>query len=145
MILINERLNYAGSMGNDHVRLFTGNPIVRKGDGGLVMGRGAARQVRDLYPGIDVEFGERMPTTHRLTFVRRGEDRFGWFQVKHHWAEPADLQLIRESAELLRMVAVLHPHVTFHLNAPGVGNGQLKWEDVQPLLFTLPNNVKVYL
>lgn len=144
MILLDERLNYAGHMGKDHVRLFTGNSIVRKGDGGLVMGRGAARQVRDLYPGIDQRFGAMMPTAFRLAFLTYNANRFGWFQVKHHWAEPADLQLIGESAELLRKIAEIHPHMTFHLNAPGIGNGQLHWDDVHPLLVSLPDNVVIY-
>lgn len=143
MILLNQRLNYAVHMGKDHVRLFTGNPIIRK-DGCLVMGRGAARQVRDLYPGIDKELGDRMASSHRLTFVKWNVQKFGWFQVKYHWAEPADLQLIGESAELLGDIAENHPSYTFHLNAPGIGNGQLHWDDVHPLLVSLPDNVVIY-
>ena len=143
MRLITGHLDYRLGVSPRHVRLFTGNPIVRK-DGCLVMGRGAARQVRDLYPGIDKAFGERMASSHRLTFVNWNGQKFGWFQVKHHWADKAQLDLIQESAVLLDDIARQHSGYTFHLNAPGIGNGQLQWDDVRPLLVSLPDNVVIY-
>lgn len=143
MKLIHHRLDYAKPWSLPDVYLFTGNPI-RNARGGVVMGRGAALQVRDTYPGIDQLIRTHKPVT--FTAIPSGNQQYiGWFQVKHHWRDPADLRLIRASADMLANIAAARQHVTFHLNAPGIGNGKLSWADVQPALQTLPDNVLIYL
>ena len=143
MRTIQHRLDYATRWSLPDVYLFTGNPV-RNARGGVVMGRGAARQVRDAYPGLDLLIKTHKPVT--FVEVPGGDQQYiGWFQVKHHWRDPADLPLISASADMLASIAGTRQHVTFHLNAPGIGNGKLAWDDVLPVLQHLPDNVLIYL
>ena len=141
--IVRQHLDYVQRWSLPDVYLFTANAI-RTRDGRLVMGAGAAKAVRDAYPGID----SRIPLNSPVTYVEvtPGSNQWlGRFQVKHHWKDAADLELIAQSAEILARHATLRPNVQFHLNAPGVGNGRLQWADVQPLLTRLPENVAIYL
>ena len=125
--------------------IFTGNSFIKR-NGALVMGRGIAREVRDKWPGIDVEIGrELMKHIHTDNFygLVLGE-KIGVFQVKHHFSDPAELILIAASAELLRIEAEDHPHARYALNFPGIGNGHLKYDNVLPLLKHLPDNVNIW-
>lgn len=147
MLLMKERLNYGQPWALPDVYLFTGNPVKRR-DGAIVMGRGAARQVRDAYPGVDRRFGALMEPGRRLVWLELApRQHLGWLQVKHHWRDAADLELIRDSLSRLAALCRARPRVTFHLNAPGCGNGGLDWErDIEPLCEELlPDNAVVYL
>lgn len=149
MRVVTGKLDYGRPWSLPDVYLFTGNPAIT-GRGKLVMGRGAARDVRDTYPGVDLLLAQVMPTIvstgNHLAWVTLAKRQvLGWFQVKHHWNEPADLQLIRHSATELHALATLHSDRVFHLNAPGIGNGRLAWGDVRQVLEALPDNVRVYV
>lgn len=92
MILIHQLLDYATPWSLPNVYLFTGNGIVRK-DGGIVMGRGAARQVRDLYPSVQYILGRSITKKPlaKIMFGTIGKAQWiGWFKVKYHWGDPAD-------------------------------------------------------
>jgi hypothetical protein len=148
MKLIKGLLDYSTPWTLPNVYLFTGNPISRK-DGALVMGRGAAKQLRDAYPALQFGLGEtlRRNPERRLLFVpvdRATDQWIGWFKVKHHWADPADISLIKQSTHELRVVAMRRPKRTFHMNYPGIGNGRLDIDTVHPLLQALPDNVLIY-
>lgn len=147
MKLIQGMLDYSKPWAMPDIYCFTGNRIIRK-DGALVMGRGAAKQLRDQYPGIDQEIGRALgflPAHRHITAVPMGGPMvLLWFQVKRHWADEADPSLIQAAALQLAEAAHEHPNVTFHLNAPGIGNGRLSWEEVEPLLQVLPDNVLIY-
>jgi hypothetical protein len=141
--LVKLRLRYEQAWSLPDVYLFTANNVRTKA-GKLVMGAGAAKAVRNAYPGIDL----RIPVDALVTYaeVKPGSGQWiGRFQVKHHWKDAAELELIKRSSQLLSSHAKQRPNVQFHLNAPGVGNGQLLWADVDPLLQILPDNVSVYL
>jgi len=158
MKLVNNLLDYNTPWSLPDVYLFTGNAMVRN-DGAVVMGRGAAKQVRDTYPHVQYALGKKLfknPITN-LVFVQTGSQHtqlsllpsqtnqwIGWFKVKYHWAEPADLDLIYESTSCLTGIATKRPDITFHMNYPGVGNGRLTDADVAPLLSVLPDNVIIY-
>lgn len=139
--IVHSRLDYATPWRLPDIYLFTGNPI-RRSDGALVMGRGAARQVRDHWPTVQHHIRTDKPVTF---YPIHDEQWIGWFQVKHHWRDPADLALIRRSSEALASIARRRQGRRFHLNAPGIGNGRLQWADVEPLLANLPANVSIYL
>lgn len=145
-------LDYSAEWAVPDIYIFTGNPII-KANGAIVMGRGAAKQVRDSYPGIDQAFGRAVKDNpeNSLLFVsvrpRSGKAEakiLGWFKVKNHWQQEARLDLIQESVYALTTQAVANPDVTFHMNYPGIGNGKLTEEEVNPLLTQLPNNVIIY-
>ena len=141
--VIKGHLNYREPWVLPTVKLFTGNPVLRS-DGALVMGAGAAKAVRDRWPGV--QYGLRIIPGRRLAWYEIQPSQWiGWFQVKEHWREPAKVSLIKHAAQQLATVAVSHKGQVFELNAPGVGNGGLKWDVVEPLLAGLPSNVHVYL
>ncbi len=145
MHVINERIDYTKEWGSKEVRLFTGNPII-KADGSVVMGAGAAKQVRDFYSGIDKEFGKRLKKDRRanIIIIRVNTKMIGWVKVKRHWAESADLRLVQESMiELARMANNFHDF-TFRINYPAIGNGRTDIKLVEPLLQVLPDNVIVH-
>jgi len=62
------------------------------------------------------------------------------FPTKHNWWEPADSQLIIASAKLLMQHLDKFGIAEIAIPRPGVGNGQLKWTDVKPLLQDILDN-----
>ena len=68
------------------------------------------------------------------------------FQVKKYWGDPASLDLVRRSVDMMKA----HVHGserygrTFALNYPAIGNGKLKKSDVEPIISELPDNVHVW-
>jgi len=138
------RIDYSEKPDRHTCLLFTGNAFVKK-NGALVMGRGAAQQVRDAYPGADRWFGQRISQQGDVYGVIINPiNGFGIFQVKDHFSEDANLTLIATSARDLRVVAWTFPDILFRCNYPGIGNGKLSRDDVEPVLdaANLPDNVE---
>ena len=147
MKLIHNLLDYSVPWQLPDVFLFTGNPVIKR-NGAIVMGRGAAKQVRDTYPGIDKSFGvvlTKKPEAVLAWVSVAADQHLGWFKVKQHWQNNASLELITYATEALMRVAETHPATTFHMNFPGIGNGKLNSNAVLPILHALPDNVWVYL
>jgi len=124
-----------------HARGITTNGV-RKLNGAAVMGRGVARQALERYPGIDLVLGHELRWGNHVFVLKVGRAQASPagqpilfnFPVKHHWREPADLNLITRSAnELVRMAGELEWHRVL-LPRPGCGNGGLDWRQVGPVL-----------
>jgi len=146
MKIVEGILDYSKPWSLPDVYLFTGNNVV-KNDGAVVMGRGAAKQCRDIYPGIDVAIGNMIrsyPLSPVVWVMINPKQCLGWFQVKKDWQAPAELPLIARSVKALSEVADNHPENTFHMNYPGIGNGKLNQQMVEPLVINLPDNVVLY-
>lgn len=145
MILFEGNLDYTRAEHDPgNVYLFTGNSTVKR-NGGLVMGRGAAKEVRDLYPGIDKEFGRQITSggTYGLIIGTSMRPNIGVFQVKYRFDTRAELRLIKNSVDFLDQYAREFDRAIY-MNYPGVGNGGLLQTDVAPLLSSLPDNVFLY-
>jgi hypothetical protein len=134
------------------VLLVTTNAYVRT-DGGLVMGRGAAYQCTQKYPGSQAEFGKLVTEFSKiypkqpygiLASVRWQAPMLGIFQVKYHFRDDADIGLIENSVKRLSEWASANLTVKFSLNFPGIGNGRLQEKRVLPMLAPLPDNVEVW-
>ena len=149
--MILERGNMFDMWGKTDLFLFTSNPIVNK-QGLAVMGRGIAKQLADSHPIIREVFGDALsdgihfPCDWLCTV--KGQ-RVGYFMVKDHWAQPAELRIIRASVDsLIELIAdigmQMEPFTRIDLNFPGIGNGKLKREDVLPLIEKLPDTVHVW-
>ena len=130
--------------------LITTNSTLKK-SGALVMGRGIARQARDRFAGLDVALGREIAAVcghlghyHLLVSPRWPAAKLGAFQVKTHYARPASLSLIRQSAVALLAWCEEHPGAAVYVNYPGIGNGGLAPAQVLPLLKPLPTNVHVW-
>ena len=142
MIIEHGFIDYCRSPEADEFLLFTGNSYIRQ-DGALVMGRGAAQQVRDYHVDIDKWFGRAISRQGDEYGVIIHPDRLGVFQVKTHFRDRASLALISHSATTLRTLARSFPDMRFVCNFPGIGNGGLLEEDVMDMLDyeDLPDNV----
>lgn len=137
-------IDYSNKPDKHTCLLFTGNAYV-KNSGALVMGRGAAQQVRDTYPGADTWFGARIKRQgDEYGVIINPVNGFGIFQVKHHYHDKASLSLIAVSARDLRIVAWSFPDILFRCNFPGIGNGGLERDEVESVLDSanLPDNVE---
>ena len=158
--MILERGNMWDVFGKTDYFLITTNPI-RKKDGGVVMGRGIAKEAKDRFPRLPYDFGHCLrfmeypnytPDLMRYTGIIDIYDgqRIGYFMVKDHWAADAKLAIIEASVNsLLERMRLRDGSGRFishryDLNFPGIGNGKLSRGDVLPLLQVLPDNVHVW-
>lgn len=116
-------------------RVVTTNGYIRK-DGAAVMGRGVARQCMRKYKGIEFVLGELIRqggnTVHLFGIPPMTDIPIYSFPVKWNFWEVADLGLIGQSARELMSITPLT--YTVVIPRPGCGNGQLKWEDVKPVI-----------
>lgn len=143
MILMEGMLDYDNAYHDSaNLYMFTGNSFVKR-NGALVMGRGAARQVRDSYPGVDRGFGRHIMHLGEYSIVILGERNLGVFQVKRNFSAKAELELIQNSTAALAAYAETFQRAIY-MNYPGIGNGGLIQTDVAPLLQSLPDNVFLY-
>jgi len=125
--------------------LVTTNSFIKK-NGSLVMGRGFAAQIRDTYPGISEIFGNMIIKTcgHLGCYGIIFHGKFGAFQVKYHYMQPAEIELVQRSTELLITIANRQSTKLFGMNCPAIGNGKLQIEVIHPIIEKLPNNVHVW-
>ncbi len=112
----------------------------------LVMGRGAAYDLKVIVPGIDLIFGKMINETcgHLGRYGLIFHERYGAAQVKYRFNEKARLDLVRYSMTRLSTVANRDEKSIFNINYPGIGNGGLKECQVRPILEMLPINVHVW-
>lgn len=163
-------LDYTDEWSLPTIKIFTGNNTITK-DGRLVMGRGAAKQVRDHYRGIDRKLGEKIQDIHNrekrenYNFTLCDIDEFsqlgaysksllklksnktfiiGILQVKQHYSSTADIDIIRDGVQVLNHVARSRPNLKFEMNYPGIGYGNLKIKHIRSIVNILPDNVTLY-
>lgn len=143
MILINELLNYNDWKLPD-VYGFTSNSVITKN--GLVMGGGAALAMKRAVPESPILIAKAMDyKNNSCDAIKVKEDKYiFWFRTKKHYKDFSSLKLITQSTNVLNELAHRYKQLTFHLNAPGIGLGGLKWEDVLPIIEILPDNVRIY-
>lgn len=141
------------SLTNYDYVLVTTNSFIKK-DGDLVMGRGAAKEAAGKFPGLARAAGNyvrdvcgHLGTYHCEPQIMYAHDTYttlGIFQVKKHFKDDADLGLIKESADSLNKLFRDSPHLKVALNFPGIGNGNLKREEVIWTLEELPDNIDIW-
>ena len=137
-----------GNMFTDHdagdYLFVTTNSTIKK-DGSLVMGRGAALEAKTRLKHIDKTLGNLIsrhenPSEYGIVMG----SSLGAFQVKHHFRDAADLDLIRMSTAKLKELAESNPSISYSLNFPGIGFGWREIDEVLPIIETLPDNVTVW-
>jgi hypothetical protein len=117
----------------DGILAVTTNGFVKK-DGSCVMGRGCAREAALRFGWLPRKLGAAI-VKHGNHVFYFPEYRLITFPVKHLWSEPADLNLIQQSArELAQTIEEFKIKEAVYLPRPGCGNGRLKWEDVKKIL-----------
>lgn len=143
-----------GAVLGPHMILVTTNSYKRR-DGALVMGRGAAKQLAVLKPDVPYAFGRRLIDGQFMTYgvmslppQAEGEPWLGAFQVKYHFKDEANMELIQTSLIMLDEMARKMPHMRIDLNYPGIGNGrihdQVRRKQLDKWLDQLPDNVHVW-
>jgi hypothetical protein len=122
-----------------------------KHNGALVMGRGAAKEARDMVKGIDLECGRAITKRKEhdtfamyqdmygfveiRPWTRPGKGGFGIFQVKHNFKDKAQIDLINYSCQTLaQWIRANEFKCPVRMNFPGIGNGQLSRDKVEPIL-----------
>lgn len=145
MQLVNELLDYSVHHDSNIVHLFTGNSVI-KSNGALVMGAGVAKVVRDLYPGIDIMFGNQISHYgyYYVLFTSYEGKTIGVFQTKVNYRDKTPLSLLKTSVNALGSFAHSNSNMEFHMNYPAIGHGQLLYEDVRGIVEELPDNVYLY-
>lgn len=120
----------------------TTNGFIKK-NGEAVMGRGCAKEAKELMPYLPALLGMMIKlqgnNVHELTSknlpLARAYKRLFSFPVKHNWWEEADIDLIGKSCVNLRSMWIKSPGVPIVvIPRPGCGNGKLSWGFVKPLI-----------
>jgi hypothetical protein len=110
--------------------------------GDAIMGRGVAAQAKLRCNFIDTELGGCIIANGNIiNWLDHGLVLS--FPVKHHWNEKANFDLIQKSRDELKKIATFLDEHKFYLPRPGCGNGGLDYNDVRPLMLSLPDNVYV--
>lgn len=130
----------------------TTNLTIKK-DGSLVMGAGIARDFKERFKGINMNWGDRlMRGKHKEGFMVStlkaylGGERIlslVAFPTKDSWKDNSIPELIRNSALTLKQTADIMGWHYVLLPRPGCGMGGLEWENVKPLLNMLDERFKV--
>ncbi len=109
------------------------------------MGRGAALELRQLVPDIDLIFGRMILEScgHLGLYGLLMNGKYGAAQVKYNFRDKANTSLIAFSMAFLTDEAKTNRYI-YNLNYPGIGNGGLDKNIVRPILDILPDNVYVW-
>ena len=143
--MIREHGNMWSIFGSTDYFIVTTNSYVR-GNGQLVMGRGAAFQLKRHFPELPAVAGRVILHLgiYGMIWLLRPREVIGLFQVKKHFKDNARIDLIVMATNILRAKARDCPEKRFDMNFPGIGNGHLKESDVLPIIEVLPDNVHIW-
>ncbi len=146
--MIRERGNMWSIFKHTDYFIVTTNSYIRE-DGALVMGRGAARMLKNRVKGIEYDFGSHIVHLYAYGLViplplTNHKPALGAFQVKTHYMNDAKLYLIEMATVQLLKLSEAQPTKRFDMNFPGIGNGRLLKEDVSPIIQNLPDNVHIW-
>ena len=138
------------------VILITANSYIKK-DGSLTMGKGIALELKNKFPRVEYSFGMavRISCGHLgkygvalNTHIGAPEKVYGLFQVKYHFKDRADLNLIKYSTDILIRMLDWSEYLRTNriaMNYPGIGLGGLSESDVYPIISLLPDNVRIHI
>jgi len=145
--------NLWDEVGRADLILVTTNSYITQ-DHLLVMGRGAAKEAATRYPTLPRLLGDVILRRFShlggygvivIGGMPGGTEAIGAFQVKRHYREKADPQLIGRSAEgLVLHLAKYTYYKRVAMNFPGIGYGGLMEDEVWPHIKDLPDNIFVY-
>lgn len=120
----------------------TTNNIIRH-DGSLVMGAGIAKQFKETFPYLDLNWGVIVDGLkdggHEDYHIlidgpRRWQINSVYLvalQTKRHWQDPSPLDLVVESCHRLKLLADIMNWSVVLMTPPGCGNGKLEWKQVK--------------
>ncbi len=111
------------------------NGFVKK-DGTCVMGRGCAKEARDMFSGIATILGTKIKTNGNKVqgLLRVGSTILAAFPTKHVWWEESSVEVIDRSCVELKAAMDKVDAKKVLLPYPGIGNGKLSVDVVQKIL-----------
>ncbi|MCK5018192.1 MAG: hypothetical protein KAS32_14140 [Candidatus Peribacteraceae bacterium] len=133
----------------DGIILITGNSCLKK-DGSLVMGAGAALEMKVRVPLCDKIYGLIVKQTcghlgiYGIIIRDFYYQPYGLFQTKTDFKHDSKLALISMSTDKLKKLARANTEQIYNVNFPGVGYGKLSKEKVMPIIKSLPKNVVIW-
>ena len=131
---------YKGSNFNKYDYIgFTANSVTNN-NGELVMGKGNALTIKQMFPHIPKELGRCVSDTFGILFV----DNIFAFQSKIHYRDNGDISTIKRSIKILTDIALCNPDKSYALPVPGIGNGNLNYDTVCYMFKDLPENVHLW-
>jgi len=141
-------LKYKIKWKSPDVYLFTANNVI-KTNGALVMGAGAAKEVRDAWKGVDLLLGEKIARFcggdyGLISATINKHQVIAAFQTKRQYNQPAIYDVVRKSTKALDKFARKFPQLVFHLNYPAIGLGKLDQSRIYDIIKVLPDNVLIY-
>jgi hypothetical protein len=144
----------------DEIILVTANSYINA-KGELVMGRGAALELKTKFPNIASLFARMIsylgghlgeynvivadPYASNLLIQWPYGTIYGIFQVKYHFKSQADLSLIERSVNKLNFIEKGFIDKKISMNFPGIGFGGRTMEEVLPIVSKLNDNVTLYI
>lgn len=103
-----------------------------------VMGKGLAKEARLKFPLLPEVLGGMIKghgnTINVLTQFKVGNALLVSFPTKHDWRDNSNLELIEQSAKILKSLADFNKWKKVVLPKVGCGQGNLKWTIVNPIL-----------
>ncbi len=120
----------------------TTNNVIKQ-NGALVMGAGVAKQFRDTFPYLDLDWGAAAQASaeggnldygvliNGPRMLNRIKVYLVAFQTKRDWSKPSDIELIQMSAHKLVGLTDILNWQRVICPAFGCGNGGLVWADVE--------------
>lgn len=156
LLFVKDIWSFLGSV--DAICITTNGSV--RSDGRAVMGRGIAKEALERFPGINLVLGTFLkangntplllhenpvivsfPTKPGDTILSDPTRLLSWKATYYNigqtvpgWAFKSDLQIIAQSARVLRRFAESNGWERVVLPMPGCGNGELSWEEVEPVL-----------
>lgn len=118
-----------------------------------VMGKGLALSFKRRYPEMFERY-RKICDEHKLTigklFIWYGQDHWVLnFPTKENWRNPSKLSYIENGLKTFCRIYANYNITSIAFPKLGCGNGDLKWDDVKPLmekyLKDLPIDVYIYL
>ena len=114
-----------------HWIVITTNSVVSGGKN--VMGKGIALEAKKRFPDLPRIIARHLLSSGNVAYPIY-QYRLISFPTKYHWRAGSDINLIAESAEMLRDGVNRMQLEAVYLPRPGCGCGGLSWEDVKPVL-----------
>jgi hypothetical protein len=100
----------------------------------LIMGGGQALLAVQRWPNLDYQFGKQIASGVILPVVYRSDLTVVGFPTKFKPQEDSNLILIERAAQSLLEWADTTPFTKIALPRPGCGLGNLRWEQVEPVI-----------
>jgi hypothetical protein len=131
----------------------TTNGVVKK-DGELVMGGGIALQFKLRHSVLPTQLGLRVKQSgNKCYLITEPNKTIGYdykyqyvisFPTKNHYKDDSSLELIQESVSQLIEISNVWKLKTIALPFPGIGLGNLKYEEVLPLVERLDDRFHLF-